>query len=117
MSNFGHKYQARQADCSKCGKRGQCLKHPDKTRQRTLYLVVKRGDKNYSKEMVNKIDLPEIRDLYSRRMGIIEPVFGNIRSCKGMDRFTLRGKSKVNIQWLLFCIVHNIGKIQIFGKI
>ncbi len=117
LSNFGHKYQARQADCSKCGKRGQCLKHPDKTRQRTLYLVDKRGDKNYSKEMVNKIDLPEIRDLYSRRMGIIEPVFGNIRSCKGMDRFTLRGKSKVNIQWLLFCIVHNIGKIQIFGKI
>jgi hypothetical protein len=28
----------------------------------------------------------------------------------GKDRFTLLGKDKVNIQWLLFCTVHNIGK-------
>jgi len=28
-----------------------------------------------------------------------------------MDRFTLRGKGKVNIQWLLYCIVHNIEKL------
>ena len=27
-----------------------------------------------------------------------------------MDRFTLRGKSKVNAQWLLYCCVYNIGK-------
>jgi hypothetical protein len=27
-----------------------------------------------------------------------------------MDRFTLRGKKKVDIQWKLYCIVHNIGK-------
>jgi len=30
-------------------------------------------------------------------------------------RFTLRGKKKVNIQWNLFCMVHNIGKIAKFG--
>jgi hypothetical protein len=29
---------------------------------------------------------------------------------KKMDRFSLRGKKKVNIQWLLYCMVHNIGK-------
>jgi hypothetical protein len=27
-----------------------------------------------------------------------------------MNRFTLRGQKKVNIQWQLYCIVHNIGK-------
>ena len=32
-----------------------------------------------------------------------------------MDRFTLRGKIKVNIQWLLYCMVHNIGKIANYG--
>jgi hypothetical protein len=27
-----------------------------------------------------------------------------------MNRFSLRTKIKVNIQWLLYCMVHNIGK-------
>lgn len=44
-----------------------------------------------------------------------EPVFGNITSTLGMDRFTLRGREKVNGQWNLFAIVHNIGKIKEFA--
>jgi hypothetical protein len=39
-------------------------------------------------------------------------VFANITSILGLNRFTLRGKRKVNAQWLLYCIVHNIGKIH-----
>jgi hypothetical protein len=27
-----------------------------------------------------------------------------------MNRFSLRTKIKVTIQWLLYCMVHNIGK-------
>ncbi len=46
-------------------------------------------------------------------MAIVEPVFANIRHLKGMDRFTLHTKEKVNCQWLLFCIVHNISMIII----
>jgi hypothetical protein len=38
-------------------------------------------------------------------------VFANIRSTMGLDRFTLRGRGKVGIQWMLFCMVHNIGKL------
>ena len=55
--------------------------------------------------------------VYSRRMKIVEPVFSNIRTHKRLDRFTLRGKIKVNIQGLLYCIVDNIGKIAVFGVI
>ena len=32
-----------------------------------------------------------------------------------MERFTLRGRSKVDAQWKLFCIVHNIGKLARYG--
>jgi len=60
--------------------------------------------------MIEKIDTPHGRKMYSMRMGIVEPVFANIRYCKGMNRFTLRGKAKVNIQWMLYCCVHNIEK-------
>ena len=65
--------------------------------------------------MKQKIDTPEGRKTYSKRLGIVEPVFGNIRSQKRLDRFTLRGRTKVNIQWMLYCLVHNIEKLAHFG--
>lgn len=61
--------------------------------------------------MIEKIDTPYGRDMYSKRMGIVEPIFANIKVHKGLYYFTLRGKKKVNAQWLLFCCIHNIGKI------
>jgi hypothetical protein len=60
--------------------------------------------------MRKKIDDPVYRTLYGRRMQIIEPCFSDMSYCKGMDRFSVRTKIKVNIQWVLYCIVHNIGK-------
>ena len=60
--------------------------------------------------MREKIDDPRNRELYGRRMQIIEPCFADIECCKKMHRFSLRGRQKVTGQWLLFCIVHNIGK-------
>ena len=50
-------------------------------------------------------------------MGIVEPVFGNITANKRMNRFTLRGRSRIRIQWLYFCLVHNIEKIAATGLI
>ena len=37
-------------------------------------------------------------------------VFGNIRHNKRLNRFTLRGRHKVDGQWKLFALVHNIEK-------
>jgi hypothetical protein len=65
--------------------------------------------------MIERFDTNRGRHLYSRRMGTVEPVFGDIRDSLHLDRFTLRGKSKVEAQWNLFCSVHNIGKIARYG--
>jgi len=65
--------------------------------------------------MKDKIDTVKGRSTYSKRLGIVEPVFGNIRASKRLDRFTLRGRIKVNIQWMLYCLVHNIEKVLHFG--
>ena len=43
--------------------------------------------------------------------GGIEPVFANLRSNKRLDRFTYRGQAKVSVQWLLYCLVHNLEKL------
>ncbi len=48
---------------------------------------------------------PKGRKIYPQRIAIVEPVFANMETHKGMDHFTLRGKVKVNIQWLLYCMI------------
>jgi hypothetical protein len=109
--NSGEKYQARSAECAVCKLRGRCIAgRGGKSPKRTLYIADKSKGENLSEEMRKKIDEGKYRALYGRRMQIIEPCFADMRHCKGMDRFSLRGKLKVNIQWLLYCIVHNIGK-------
>jgi hypothetical protein len=52
---------------------------------------------------------------YSRRFATVEPVFGNLRHNKRLDHFTLRGRAKVDGQWKLFCLVHNIEKLAHHG--
>jgi len=49
-----------------------------------------------------------------KRLGGKEPRFvaksGNIAVNKGINKFTLRGQEKVNAQWQMYCLVHNIEK-------
>jgi Transposase DDE domain len=65
--------------------------------------------------MKAKINAPPGRQIYAKRLAIVEPVFANIRIQKRLDRFTLRTKPKVDVQWELFALVHNIGKIHQYG--
>lgn len=65
--------------------------------------------------MKKRIDAPAGRARYGRRFATVEPVFGNVRYNKGLDRFTLRGQVKVDAQWKLFCLVHNIEKLAHHG--
>ena len=51
------------------------------------------------------------REMMARRFATVEPVFGNLRSNKRLNRFTLRGRAKVDGQWKLYCLVHNIEKL------
>jgi len=103
-------------DCTGCEIKTKCISRNNGKRR---YLTVRTGTApgNRNKAMADKIDTEVGRRIYSRRFGIVEPVFGNIRSQKRLDRFTLRGKIKVNIQWLLYCMVHNMGKIANYGTI
>ncbi len=48
-------------------------------------------------------------------MSMVEPVFGNIGTNKGLNRFSLRGERKVQGQLQLYCLVHNIEKLANYG--
>ena len=106
-------YRSKESDCKDCPVKSKCIFRED---GKTRSLLIPTGylkDKQitHSQKMQQKIDTEEGKKIYSKRLGIIEPVFANIRSQKRLDRFTYRGKVKVNIQWLLYCMVHNIEKI------
>ena len=97
-----------------CQIRAKCVRYKDAKRRHLSYYADASGE-NISHAMIKKIETEKGRKIYPRRIAIAEPVFANIRVQKRMDKFNLRGKIKVNIQWLLYCMVHNIEKIANYG--
>ncbi|KPZ52752.1 hypothetical protein AN391_03578 [Pseudoalteromonas sp. P1-13-1a] len=85
---------------------------PNKTGRQVQFQLNENKQLNHTARMKIKIDSGSGRQQYSKRLGAIEPVFGNITVNKGMNQFTLRGKDKVNAQWQMYCLVHNIEKLR-----
>ena len=103
--------------CGPCPLRDQCLRHPDRTpvRQVVFFTGVVHKTESYTAKMKRKIDSEEGRRRYGQRFATVEPVFANIRHNKRLNRFTLRGRCKVDTQWKLYCLVHNIEKLAHYG--
>jgi hypothetical protein len=104
--------------CSVCKLRSKCIrKKTTPARQVTKFDPgIRHQEKSAVQRMIERFDTVFGRSLYSRRMGTVEPVFGNIRHDLKLDRFTLRGRNKVDVQWKLYCTVHNIGKLARYGS-
>jgi transposase len=111
------RYRGALRDCVPCELRRRCLRTPDKTktRQVAFFQGKARGQPTHSDNMKARIDSPEGRRRYAQRFATVEPVFGNLRHNKQLNRFTLRGRQKVDGQWKLYCLVHNIEKLAHHG--
>jgi len=48
---------------------------------------------------------------YARRKSTVEPVFGQIKSCRGYRQVSFRGLFKSRCEWLLVCATHNLLKL------
>jgi transposase len=110
---IGMKFRGAKSVCGPCPLRGRCLTTPETTATKQVTIFIGRSDEKKDtpiERMKRKFDTLYGRFVYNKRIAIVEPVFGNLRN-KGMDRFTLRGKNKVNTQWRLFSLVHNIEKL------
>jgi transposase len=51
-------------------------------------------------------------DLYSRRQGMIEPVFAQIKQTRRAGRFKRRGRAAVRSEWRLIAATHNLLKLH-----
>lgn len=54
---------------------------------------------------------PHGKAAYARRKATVEPVFGQIRSCRGIRQMSFRGLLKNRCEWLLICATHNVLKL------
>lgn len=111
-------FQAHQADCGACQFRGQCLRSPKQKGARQVNILLEVLPKTKNSPLVRmkeKIDSSLGRHIYSRRLGIVEPVFGHLRENLGLRRFSLRGREKVDGQWKLMTMLHNLTKIHRYG--
>jgi transposase len=109
----GVKFRGAKQDCVPCEWRRQCLRTPEKTktRQVTFFLGKCPTDQpDVLAAMRQRIDSEEGKQMITRRFATVEPVFGNLRYNKRLSRFTLRGKTKVDGQFKLYAMMHNIEK-------
>jgi transposase len=51
-------------------------------------------------------------ELYLKRQGTVEPVFGQIKANRGANRFLRRGRSAVRSEWRLLAATHNLLKLH-----
>jgi transposase len=112
--NIWERFQGKRRDCLGCALRSQCIEAPATTAVRSVMFFQGKTaplPETQSARMRRRIDQPTNRLRYGRRFATVEPVFGNLCHNKGLDRFTLRGRAKVDAQWKLFCLVHNIEKL------
>lgn len=114
----GEHFRGAKRDCMPCPLRARCLRTPERTVARQVAFFRGRASTasiTHTAQMKMRIDSATGRAQYGQRFAIVEPVFANLRHNKGLDRFTLRGRAKVDTQWKLFCLVHNIEKLAHAG--
>ncbi len=88
---------------------------PDKTRHVRKLPPAPRGriprGLSTADRMRRKIRTKRGRQRYALRMETVEPAFGQIMHGRGFRQFLLRGLDKVNGEWLLICMGHNLMKL------
>ena len=117
-------FEGRLSKCRACERKYRCMRNPDsanhrKGHGRQVSFIIQKGQRasNYTDWMKRRVDSEEGKRIYSHRMSVVEPVFGNIGTNKRLCRFSLRGKKKVQGQWQLFCLIHNIEKLKNYGEL
>ena len=120
-------FEGRLLQCRPCPRKKACMHNPEsadhrKGHGRQVSFVLKQAGKResstpYTDWMKARVDSAQGKEIYGHRMSVVEPVFGNIGTNKGLNRISLRGKRKAQGQWRLYCMVHNIEKLMNYGKL
>jgi transposase len=68
------------------------------------------------RRMARKLRTKKGREMYAKRKGMIEPIFGQIKQVLGFRQFSLRGLASMRGEWRLMATVHNLLKLWRNGQ-
>jgi len=99
--------------CLECPFQQECVKKQSKSGKRTMT----RTEADPIREsMRTKVQSDEGKAIYKQRKAIVEPVFGQLKECQGFRQFNLRGKEKVEGEFVLLACSHNLRKLHSVKK-
>jgi len=61
--------------------------------------------------MARKLRTKKGREMYAKRKGMIEPIFGQLKQVLGFRQFSMRGLASMRGEWRLMATVHNLLKL------
>lgn len=93
-------------DCLNCPSQPKCVKSKSGIRQ-----VQRSEDDLIWEAMRTKVQSDEGKDIYRKRKGIVEPVWGQIKAIQGFRQFSFRGLKANTAELFLVAIGHNLRKI------
>jgi transposase len=95
-------------DCQGCPLKMQCTQSTGNRRIQISFRL-----EQLKKRARDNLHSEKGKELRSRRGVEVESVFGRLKWNWGFRRFLLRGKEKVEIEWGLLCIAHNMTKMAV----
>jgi len=99
----------RSPDCSGCPAISWCLRKNNKSQRKELSIY---ATDSFIQQMRQKLNSPEGKAKYRKRLSVVEPPFGHLKHNVGFRYFLVRGHEKVRGEFNLMCIVHNLRKIH-----
>jgi transposase len=69
------------------------------------------GGLTAKQRMARKLRTKKGREMYAKRKGMIEPIFGQMKQVLGLRQFSMRGLSSMRGEWRLMATVHNLLKL------
>ena len=98
-------------NCNGCDLRENCVKADGSFANRRIYINRRLNELRSQARML--LESETGIEMRSKRPVESESVFGNIKNNFGVRRFFLRGLEKVNIEWGLYSIAHNMRKMAV----
>jgi len=92
--------------CKTCPFQKECCK-PKEARR----LIERETRQDLKDEMKQRLSTPEGKKIYRKRLHPIEALFGQLKYNLGYTHFLLRGLEKVNAEFTLMCLTHNLRKM------
>ena len=102
-------YQYESRNCQGCSLADACKKNDQKQRQLTFNPTWEAFKVQARQRLLTQTGIK----LRKQRSIDVESSFGDIKYNQGYNRFRLRGLKKVNIEWGLIAISHNLRKVAI----